>query len=173
MGSEAQVESRDGVEGRGPCLSGSGERKHRQVSAVQEAPTCHHVGTPTTDTRGTKGILEGPNRIGILHGSSTAIGVCQGAVLVFHDDIIEGLSVIWSEWRLKYVLLTHAATMLYLQGATLQQVFSPFILLRASKRPDYHPVPGADDVVLAQCPPETLHIPLPKLFSILSAKTGA
>lgn len=141
--------------------------------SVQEAPTCCHFGTAAAYTGGTEGILEGPHGVGVLRGPSTVIGACPGAEILFHADAIEGVPFQWSEWRIKYVLLTHTMTMLYLHGATLQQIFSPFVLLRALKRPDCHPVPGVDDVVLARCPPEALQFPLPKLFSILSSRIGA
>lgn len=173
MASKTPIEPRHGPEGGGPRLSGSGEREHRQVHPVQETRSCHHFGAAAPDTGGTEGILEGPYGVGVLRGPSTVIGACPGAKLRFHVDSVDGVPFQWSEWRIKYVLLTHVMTMLYLHGATLQQIFSPFILLRALKRPDCHPVPGVDDVVLARCPPEVLQFPLPKLFSILSSRIGA
>jgi hypothetical protein len=67
------------------------------------------------------------------------------------------------------VVFYHASAMLYLHGATLQQLFAPFVLLYAEPRPVYHPVPGADHVRVAVVEPQVLQeVPLPELFTALS-----
>lgn len=171
MASTPPIESGYGAQGRGCGLPQPRQRKAWAVRPVQEVRTCHYIGAPTSAPRRSPGFLEGTDGVGALHAFGRVICTCTVLRTVVHDDIIEDLSVTWHEQHLGSVVFSHASTMLYLHGASLQQLFTPFILLRAIPRPIYDPAPGADEVLVAVVPNELLaELPLPRLFSILSTR---
>ncbi len=138
---------------------------------VQEARTCHHFGSVSSRARGAAGLLEDPRGVVFLGSQQEVIGTCYYARLYQHDDDDFGQ---WFEWDIPYVHVTHAKAMLYLHGASPQQLFAPFVLLRANPRPAHHPVPGFDDVVLAGLPDEVLaSTSLGHLFTTLSSRVVA
>lgn len=170
MDSKTPTESGHGVEGGGHGLPRPGERDDRQVPTLPEARPCHHFGAPESDTRGPGGLLEDPHGMMFVSHMQEVIGRCQRAQLTMHTDDFGQ----WFEWRMTGINITHAKAMLYLHGASPQQLFSPFVLLRASPRPASHPVPGFDDVVIAGVSDSVLaSTPLEELFTTLSSRVGA
>lgn len=174
MASQSPAEPGRGIEGGGSGVPEPRQRPAGSVRQVQEVQPCHHVGATTSVPDSTPGLLEDPNGVGVLHAFGRVICTCGGARIVIHEDVIEGKPINWYEWHIGNVVFSRAATMLYLHGATLQQLFAPFVLLRAHPRPAYDPAPGADDVLVAVVPDELLdELPLPKLFAVLSSRIGA
>lgn len=51
-------------------------------------------------------------------------------------------------WKLKELEWSHSSGLLFLQGASIQQIVNPYMVLRARPRPVYAVRPGIDDVLL-------------------------
>lgn len=140
---------------------------------MYEVLPCSHVGAPEGRARGSTWLLEDSDGVAILRALGRDICFCPSKPKkVWHDDKIDDVGFSWEEMKLGSVVFHFATTMLWLHGATLQQLFTPFILLSADPRPDSHPIPGAESVLIASVPPHVLSmIPLPELFSHL--RSGA
>jgi hypothetical protein len=171
MENKTPIELGPGAEGGGQGLPRSGEREPRQVSSLSAARPCHHVGSIESAARGPHGLLEDPNGVILVNHMREAIGVCSVSLFAQHQD--EDLGS-WSEWHFDSVNITHAKEMLYLHGASPQQIFAPFVLLRARPRPAPCPIPGFDDVIVAGVSEEVLaSTSLEELFTTLSSRVEA
>lgn len=56
----------------------------------------------------------------------------------------------WRRWFIDELRLSHWASLLFLQGASMQQLVEPYVLLRASPRRAHDPVSGLLEVALAE-----------------------
>jgi hypothetical protein len=171
MENKTPIELGPWAESGGQGLPRSRERESRKVSSVSEACPCHYFGPIESAARGPHGLLEDPNRVILVNHMREAIGVCHVSLFAQHQD--EDLDL-WFEWHFSSVNITHAKEMLYLHGASPQQIFAPFVLLRARYRPAPCPIPGFDDVVAAGVSDEVLaSTSLEELFTILSSRVEA
>lgn len=176
MASQPQTELGHGAEGGGPRLSGSGEREHRQVQTVQKVRSSDHLRSPFAYAGASEGLLEDPNGVGILHSMGRDICTFRYSDILIsnHASTIKEKPLEWMSYQLGRVVFSHSSSMLYLHGASLLQLFFPFVLLEASPRPIYDPRPGADGVIVARVPSALFEdISLKELFVILHEKICA
>ena len=121
----------------------------REVQETQHGD-CSHTGA-TAGTR-SEGILADPDGVTRLYFDNREVGVLVSP----RADLINGhykdgsISIEWRRWRAEKLLLTSATALLFLSGATMQDLVEPYVLLHAQPRPSYDPNPGLEDVVLAE-----------------------
>lgn len=91
------------------------------------------------------GLLEDSERVELFHG---ATHVAQ-LVAVKREDFSDEETA-FALYSARTLLWSHPAALFFLQGASIQQILQPFIVVRCSPRPIYSPRPGLDDVGLVQ-----------------------
>ncbi len=137
---------------------------------VQETQSGDHEGAGPGARREAQGLLESADGVARLFSFGELIATCYGAKKTRVDGVYEAGAnhrIVWDCWRVDELCWSHKASLLFLQGSSMQQLVLPFLLLRAHPSPPYDPRPGAAGVVLAEVltTPELNH---QTLFSLLA-----
>ena len=116
---------------------------------MQETLIGHHGDTSTQGTSAATGILEGADGVS-LYSAGQLIATVEGEVESLDFTVDRGKKIRAINWRFDSIRWSHYASLLLLQGASLQQLVEPYLLLRAQQSPLYAPVPRAKRVSLAE-----------------------
>lgn len=99
-----------------------------------------------------EGILEDPDGVTRLYFDGREVGR-----LGHHRvDVVRGLyknntvSIEWRRWLIDELLLTPVTAILFLNGATMQELVLPYVLLRARASAPYDSIPRLYEVALAE-----------------------
>lgn len=84
----------------------------------------------------------------------------------------EHVEVEWTRWSIRGLYWAYAPAMLFLQGASLQSLIEPFLILDGELRSVSDPSPGMRNVVLAEVRKAPPHITYPQMFHILASRHG-
>lgn len=83
-----------------------------------------------------------------------------------HDDRVSS-EVSWRRWSATRLVWSQNSALLFLQGASLQQLLSPLLILYGLPVPITEPEPGMVDVVLAEVHEVPDSLTYPELFQLL------
>lgn len=139
---------------------------------MQEVQDGDRRGSAGSSSGPASGLLESPDGVARLYRGGNVIAKCYGV----RSDYLEGAYVLeggcyqleWRRWTANRLVWTQPTALLFLQGATLQQLVSPFLLLAGSPRHAASPEPGMDHVVLAELYASSSDLNYPQLFQLLA-----
>lgn len=117
---------------------------------MQETLIGHHGNTSTTHSPTASGLLEGADGVVSLYAVGQLIATVEGEAESLDFTVDRGKKIRAINWRFDSIRWSHYASLLILQGASLQQLVEPYLLLRAQQTPLYAPVPRAKRVSLAE-----------------------
>ncbi len=119
---------------------------------VQTTQPGHHEGAGRSPDGAPEGLLESSEGIVRLQVGGRDVGTAVNVTKTYYvSDVEDGLSVCWFRYIIDEINFSHAAALLRLNGATLQQLMGTrHLLLGADLRAVYDPRPGIDHVVLAE-----------------------
>ncbi len=124
-----------------------------------------------------QGILDDPDGVTRLYN----IGRVIAKLYTVRTDAIDGFyklkrgeeegayRIEWRRWTIPRLVWSHGSSMLFLQGATLQQIVAPFFMLAGAPRHASDPEPGLDNVVLVELYAMSSNdLTYPELFQLLA-----
>lgn len=119
---------------------------------MQEVQPSNHESSRQTGADTAHRILAYPDGVVQIygsHGGLVARGFEHKLTLVAGEYGPSNHSIAWDCWYFGALHWEYKAAVLLLQGASMQQLLRPYLLLRADPIPPYSPWPGAYNVVLA------------------------
>jgi len=142
------------------------------MQTMQTIPSTCAASPTSTDSDGATGILEDSNGVMTLICNGKRVARCRGVKRELRVDTVTlrgGQHALeWELIEIESLTLDVVSALMRCQGASLQRLLDPCVLLFAHPRPHYSSQPGANQVFLAiirQC--EVTAIPPFELFSVL------
>ena len=129
-------------------------------------------GPDGTEPGPAEGFLENPDGVVRLYRGGSVVAKCYGV----RDDYFEGTYLLdggayqveWRRWNVSRLVWSQPSALLFLQGATLQQLLQPLLILAGTPRPSSSPEPGMDGLVLAEVCASSSDLTYPQLFQLLA-----
>jgi len=133
-----------------------------------------HQGSGGSPAGAPQGVLDDPDGVARLYQTGSPVAKLYDVRSNYLEGFYQlnethGYRIEWRRWVIPRLVWTHRSSMLFLQGATLQQLVAPFFLLAGTPRHVASPEPGLDNVVLAELyATSSDDLTYPQLFQLLA-----
>lgn len=120
---------------------------------VQEIQPGDYEGAGGDRASTTQGILEDPDGVVRIYGGgfiASCYGYSKTHISGSYPCGEEEHHIEWDCWRFDELRWSHRAALMFLQGASMQRLVMPYLLLKAHPTLPYDPRLGAYQVVMAE-----------------------